>query len=286
MAWQRKIPFGYVVRNGEITICPTEANAVRSIFTSYMAGASYSKIAEEMSGKNIPYHQHTTQWNKHMVKRILENGKYLGTNIYPRLVSDEDFLAAQLQRENKTDYNHCPISLKPVREKAVCAICGSRIVRDTKSCRRPRWVCGNPDCDAIVHISDDAIQQKVSERLCQLAAAPDLLALPCTPKPAPPIDAMRIENEIDLCFNRADINSDYMKMLIFAAAAERYAALPDPTPAHDLAAFRMKLEGGPVRETDLRELFRRTVTSVRIGGQASVELELINGKKIGKEQPV
>ena len=92
MAWQRKTPFGYMIRNGETVPCPTEADAVRSIFTRYLAGASYARIAEEMSQGSIPYHQHTAQWNKHMVKRILENRKYLGTGLYPRLVSDEDFL--------------------------------------------------------------------------------------------------------------------------------------------------------------------------------------------------
>ena len=96
MAWQRKTPFGYMIQNGEIIICSVEADAVRSIFTHYLAGASYAKIAEEMSRGSIPYHQHTSKWNKHMVKRILENGRYLGTEVYPRLVSDEDFLAVQL----------------------------------------------------------------------------------------------------------------------------------------------------------------------------------------------
>ena len=96
MAWQRKTPFGYMVRGGETVPCPTEADAVQNIFTRYLAGASFGRIAEEMSRGNIPYHQHTSQWNKHMVKRILENGKYLGTGIYPRLISDEEFLAAQI----------------------------------------------------------------------------------------------------------------------------------------------------------------------------------------------
>lgn len=286
MAWQRKMPFGYMVRNGETVICPTEAGAVRGIFARYLAGESYAKIAEEMSRGSIPYHQHTPQWNKHMVKRILENGKYLGSDIYPRLVSDEDFLAVQLRREDKTDYNLCPTSLNPIREKAVCAACGGKIVRDAKSCRRPRWICGNPDCRAIIRVSDDAIQQQVSERLRQLAAVPGLLTPPPTPKSAPSTDAVRIENEINLCLNRTDINTDYMKMLIFAAAAERYAALPDPTPTHDLAALRERLGSGPASEADLRELFMRTVTSVRIGGQSGVELELTSGKIIGKEKSV
>ena len=50
---------------------------------------------------------------------------------------------------------------------------------------------------------------------------------------------MRIENELALCFNRADINPEYMKTLIMAAAAERYAGLNDPTPTH-----KLELAGG------------------------------------------
>ncbi len=286
MAWQRKTPFGYMIQNGETVTCPVEADAVRGIFARYLAGASYAKIAEEMSRGSVPYHRHTAQWNKHMVKRILENGKYLGTDLYPRLVSDEDFLAVQLQREDKTGYYApCPASLDPIREKAVCAICGGRITRDTKSHGHPRWVCADPDCGAIVRVDDDAIQERVSERLRQLAAAPDLLMPPRTPEPVPSTDALRIQNELNLSFNRADVNPDYMKSLIFAIAAERYSLLPDPTPAHELAVLRERLEGGPASEANLRELLAKVVKAVRVGGQDYIELELINGQIIGKEQP-
>ena len=184
MAWQRKTPFGYMVQGGEAVPCPAEADAVQSIFAHYLAGTSYCKIAEEMSKGSIPYHRHTNQWNKHMVKRILENGKYLGTDVYPQLISDEEFLAVQLQREDKTDYAPCPAGLRPIREKAVCAVCGGRLTRDTKSHGRPRWVC--PDCGAIIHISDETVQRQVSQRLRQLADTPDLLTPASTPPPLPP----------------------------------------------------------------------------------------------------
>lgn len=55
MAWQRKTPFGYMVQNGETIPCPAEADAVQGIFTRYLAGASYGRIAEEMSRGNVPY---------------------------------------------------------------------------------------------------------------------------------------------------------------------------------------------------------------------------------------
>ena len=80
MAWQRKIPFGYMICGGLILPHPQEADAVRYIFGQYLAGASLLTIAEGMTRQDIRYHQHTAEWNKNMVKRILENAKYTGAD--------------------------------------------------------------------------------------------------------------------------------------------------------------------------------------------------------------
>lgn len=103
MAWQRKIPFGYQVQNGRINCHPEEAELVRAIFSRYLLGGSYSQIADEMARQGVRYHQHTAQWNKHMVKRILENERYLGMDGYPQLVTDEEFLAVRL-RPGRTEH--------------------------------------------------------------------------------------------------------------------------------------------------------------------------------------
>ena len=69
MAWQRKIPFGYTMKKGEIQCSPTESAAVKEIFRLYADGMAYSKIAAEMMRRGLRYHSHTAEWNKHMVKR-------------------------------------------------------------------------------------------------------------------------------------------------------------------------------------------------------------------------
>ena len=46
MAWQRKIPFGYTMKKGEIQCSPKESAAVKEIFRLYADGMAYSKIAE------------------------------------------------------------------------------------------------------------------------------------------------------------------------------------------------------------------------------------------------
>ena len=63
MAWQRKIPFGYMIEGGVTQPHPREADAVRYIFGQYLAGASLLAIAEDMTRQGIRYHQHTAEWN-------------------------------------------------------------------------------------------------------------------------------------------------------------------------------------------------------------------------------
>lgn len=103
--------------------------------------------------------------------------------------------------------------------------------------------------------------------------APSVVQFIRLPKAAPAsTDALRIENELALCFNRADINPEYMKTLIMAAAAERYAGLNDPTPAHRRALLRQKLELEPENEETLWELFESAVTHVCIGKGGEISL--------------
>lgn len=144
------------------------------------------------------------------------------------------------------------------------------MARDTKSHGRPRWRCKNPECGGSVYLDDSIILERVMQKLKVLAHSPACIQLP---KAAPAsTDALRIENELALCFNRADINPEYMKTLIMAAAAERYAGLNDPTPTHKLELLRQKLELEPESEETLWELFESAVTHVCIGKGGEISL--------------
>ena len=76
----RKLPFGYQMRMGEIIWNEPEAKAVQDIFLQYTLGASLKEIAEQMS-KTGPAYDEGKSWNKNMIARILENTKYTGTDI-------------------------------------------------------------------------------------------------------------------------------------------------------------------------------------------------------------
>lgn len=120
----------------------------------------------------------------------------------------------------------------------------------------------------ITRESENAKQSVDQDMLLDMALRyhPDIKAAPAS------TDALRIENELALCFNRADINPEYMKTLIMAAAAERYAGLNDPTPAHRRALLRQKLELEPENEETLWELFESAVTHVCIGKGGEISL--------------
>lgn len=286
MAWQRKIPFGYQMRGGVIECHPREAQAVQNIFTQYLAGASYLAIAKEMARRGVHYHQCTAEWNKNMVKRILENDKYLGMNPYPRIIQDEDFYAVRLLRTDKNTYALCPAQLEPVRGKVVCGACGARMTWDTKSHGQRRWRCQGPECGQVVRIGDEALCEMVDQLLYQVAQKPELLTHLPAHGTELDADARRIQNELNLALNRSAGDVGYIKMLAFAAAAERYAALPDPVPGHKLETLKERLKLGRIDTDILNDLLKSAVQAIRIISNQEIELLLVNNRVLkckGKE---
>ena len=71
MGRNRRIPFGYMMINGEMKADPTEMQAVTKIFLEYISGNSLKNIAKLMETMGIPYYKgEPAIWNASMVKRI------------------------------------------------------------------------------------------------------------------------------------------------------------------------------------------------------------------------
>ena len=88
----RKLPFGYQMRMGEIVRNEPEAEVVQDIFLQYTLGASLKEIAEQMR-KTGPAYDEGKSWNKNMVARILDNAKYTDVDSYPKMVDIKLFEA-------------------------------------------------------------------------------------------------------------------------------------------------------------------------------------------------
>lgn len=283
MGWQRKTPFGYLIQKGRVAPHPVEAEAVQNIFQLYLTGLSYQQIAEEMERRGIRYHQHTSQWNKHMVKRILENSSYLGSEFYPAIISGDEFLSVRLRRAEKTSYTPCPKEVASIRKKIVCARCGTEMVRGPKVHGRTCWRCQNKECGHIVTMEDGELLNQLADKLRELSSRPDLL-IPAKPpaQEGASLDAVRIRNELNLAFNRGAESGELIRLLIFAAAAEAYKAIPDPTPAYRMESLRTRLIHAPEQEVHQEELLDIAVKAIRID-KGSLKLELVNGTVMPEE---
>ncbi|MBD5085290.1 MAG: hypothetical protein HDT33_09635 [Clostridiales bacterium] len=284
MAWQRKIPFGYMIRDGVVQPHPQETDAVRYIFGQYLAGASLLIIAEDMTRRGVRYHQHTAEWNKNMVRRILENTKYVGADGYPRLVPDENFAAAQHHRAERNTYAPLAAKIRPICGMVVCAQCGSKMARGTRSHGRVGWRCQNPDCGQVVTLSDEVLAELVNGQLQKLVQSPHLLTTPELKRAAPTMDAIRLQNELTMALNRGSEKPEHLKTLALAVTAQRYEQFPDPTPAHDLEQLHAQVEQGHADADTLANLLTIAVRAIRLTPSKNVELELVNGTIIaGKE---
>lgn len=82
-----------------------------------------------------------------MVKRIIENTKYLGNGKYPQIIDEETFKIANKKRVQKAT-SVCVISenLQEIRNRTYCSECGHRLSRIGGNCRCEKWDCRNPDC--------------------------------------------------------------------------------------------------------------------------------------------
>ena len=183
----RKLPFGYQMRMGEIVRNEPEAKAVQDIFLQYTLGASLKEIAEQMS-KTGPAYNEGKSWNKNMIARILENTKYTGADSYPRLVDIKSFEAAAEKRQTK--------QCLPERTPAQKAL---------------KRVCSKPPTPEI--------EQQVTHLLGKLAEQPERITQPEKP-PASAHTSTQVE--LDEILNTQPLDEDAARSLICKLAQEQY----------------------------------------------------------------
>lgn len=126
MPKNRIIPFGYCMKNGEIITEPKEVYAVVTIFNEYLKGKSLLEIAALME---VPYSENSS-WNKNMVKRIIENDRYLGTEKYPQIIDKETFKLANEKRVRKATVSIGQTEkVKLLKQITFCKECGQKLTR-------------------------------------------------------------------------------------------------------------------------------------------------------------
>ena len=98
---KRKLPFGYVMINGDVEPDPKAASCVNWIYMTYLAGASLKSIAAELNVRKHKAYDGERLWNKNMIDRILQDQRYSGDAIYPEIISTKLYESVQRQRAER-----------------------------------------------------------------------------------------------------------------------------------------------------------------------------------------
>lgn len=267
----RKLPFGYCLRNGQVREETTEAEVVRLIFRRYGEGASYGALADELSALGCAYAP-GRPWNKNMVARILQDGRYLGSAEYPRLLSPELFHQAQSARPDVSGRLECP-EIKDIRVLARCAQCGKPMRR----MRKNYWYCSN--CMASPgKVKDEVLILCVEHLLCSLRGHPETIA-PASAAEGKNEAVQTAQDRLVHELEQTEFDEAAAKAQAIALASARFDALG----SGDYEAMRLRYLLGGAKPCDGldSELLRQTAAAVLIHPSGAVSLKLKNGQMIG-----
>lgn len=227
MTKNRYIPYGYRIRNGKLSVHSAEAETVKAVFRLYRDGQSYKAIAEIMNDSDYPPHGENG-WNKHHIKRMLENGKYIGESDYPAILTKAEFHTARDVYAAKGIQN-APTG-KPADvlwERLACGGCGSRLLRNGSPASAKGLIqlrCENSGCGHAMDIPQATLHSAVLDLMNRLIA--DVREHPCG-RYEKTLEALRMANEISRGIARPDEPGETAKMIL-QGITERYGGIKEP----------------------------------------------------------
>jgi hypothetical protein len=282
MAWKRNIPFGYRMEKGDIIPHEEEADAVVFIYEGYIDGESYKAIASAMSELGIRYYEGADGWNKHMIKRIIENRKYIEHGEYPSIISADIWNRAQAIRDSKmSGFKSQPLCIETIKRRFYCGECNCEISKDTFSQNGNRWWhCSNPECGAKFTLQDNMLEAVVITLMNRLIATPELIEPQNPIERTVSLEAARIQNEINRELNKTDVNEEYLNALILGCASEKYAILDDGEEQRKVIRLKADLQKQPLLTVFDATLFNDIVNAVLVMANNTITLRIAGGNII------
>ncbi|MCM1226689.1 MAG: recombinase family protein [Clostridium sp.] len=280
MAKNRVIPFGYCMKNGEITVDFKESKAVVKIFEEYLNGSSLMQMAKLMESEKIKYNEDSECWNKNMVKRIIENEKYLGNDKYPQIISEKFFNQANEKRVSKaTSMYMISEELQEIRSRTYCSECGHRLSRIGGNSRYEKWDCRNPDCYRLEYqLTDQMIIGAVLTVLNTVIANPNLMESSVEVSTySPTADVILKQNEINQMTDSPQVDFDRIKSEIFRLAELKYDCCTYDENPQKTAQIRGLIDDQEQLNTLDIGLFKSCVNRIWISHFCTIEVEFRGG---------
>ena len=279
----RMIPFGYAVENGKNIINEYEANIVWHIFSEYVNGKILREIAEELTARQVVFYGDKTVWNKNMVCRIIENGRYAGEQEdYPAIVPYDLFAKANAKKTEKgyKKAEQLPTVLF-LKKIARCGVCSKPLVRRSKWKTREKWLCDN-GCKYGAYIDDAKIMRGIKTVLERVRDTPKMLQVERKePTYTHTQEILRYTNEIGRLLDEPSPSFAAGKKLILSCAAKKFCACSeDAATAYTDFVLReiALLNMGNELSADF---LKKTVEKVMVDENGTVMVRFVNGVELG-----
>lgn len=284
----RYIPFGYEITDGEISIIGRESEVVKNIYALYIQGMSYLDITNRLNLLPISYASDGRKWDKNIVKRILENPKYRGEKGYPPIITEETANTVNECRMKKfTPQSEADKSRgDEYRNKTVCGICGKNMVRlhaGSGKKKRLYWKCSNTDCDGHKrNFNEKMLNMLVADALNEIAS--DLTRIEFNPESGyeKDITVIQAHNEMIAVMENPQSDAQTMleKIMNLASAKFNLCEVGDNTAITDKIKEIMAVYSK--QEMPDGKIIGKVVRKIKMYPDKEIEIELINGKKIRK----
>ena len=229
MGSNRKRPFGYKMELGEIVLHPAEAETVRWIYYSYLAGASYNALVDKLRERGVSY-DGDRPWNKNMAARILADRRYTGEAGFPQIIPEGQFNMAQVRRQERVS----PCQKTPAQKELRKLYGGSP----------PAWV-----------------ERQVLSLLNHLIRRPELITCPA-PAAGPPPEAEKLRRELDELLHRPPVDEEQARKLALRLAASQLDTVGPEE--YETLRLRRLFQGRALMEELEQEMLHESVRRITV----------------------
>mgnify|MGYP000540130110 FL=1 len=284
----RYVSFGYEITDGKYAVIENEKKIVENIFGLYLNGKSFSEISDRMNEAGVPYNNDGRLWNKNMIKRVIENRRYIGEKGFPQIIADDTFNAAEKIRLSKftAPGETRKALLDFYREHLVCGRCGMNLRRYTCG----RYIgnkivsyrkCQNELCnESKSSVNEDILDLAVSKVLNDLIDDYKKIEGVNETEPKQNIEIARLESELADDMEKMTVDIEKAVQKITELAEARFNNAPECDYSAIDERIKKELSIHPKSETPDSKLLEDTVKRIAYLSNGTVEIELINGYKV------
>lgn len=282
----RNIPYGYNYADGCVAVHPVESVIVCEIFNNYRAGKSLLAIAEDLNKRMIEYMVGVTGWNKARLKRLIEDERYLGKSVFPNIIDEEIYAESQRVKDKRNSQKHInrQAAIFQIHVPVRCPKCKGELRRryDSRYAEKERWNCQNEACQATVIKEDASLIHEIVELMNYAIGNPELVEDAETKTSEIENQFSHLDTEISLLLGGGNPSKSDMQAKILEYASLKYKACQ----SESIKTQRLKdlLVNAELTQEFPVELFDKTVKEICFHEDGSIELILINDKKLKKEK--